>query len=450
MSATRWFSLRRRLTLWLLGGFTVGWGMLLALSYADAHHEIDELFDAQLVQSAQSLLALRGVEGDDDDDDHAPPPPVRHRYQAALEFQLWDHHDRLLLRSPGAPAIALATGDGFSDGAEGWRYYAQWDARGRRRAIVGEHHQRRVALARHIAVRLLAPALFGLPLLVGWLWLATRRGLRPLDALAREVASRDPQRLEALAPSTAPLEVKPLVEALNGLFARVTRVLDNERRFTADAAHELRTPLAAVATQTQVAARARDAAERDRALEQIAAASRRASHLVEQLLTLARLDADTPMALAETDLAALAAAVCADAGAAALAKDIALELDAAAPVPFAGHPALLAVLLRNLVDNAVRYTPAGGRVAVAVQAQPDGVLLSVADSGPGIDPAVRATLPRRFLRLAGQDAVGSGLGLSIAARIAELHGGSLALGDGIGEPGLGVRVSLPRAVSPRL
>lgn len=443
MSGTRWFSLRRRLTLWLLGGFTVGWFLLLALSYSGAHHEIDELFDAHLVQSAQALLALRGVEGDDDHDDRERPPPMRHHYQAALEFQLWDHHGRLLLRSPGSPATALTAGDGFVDGADGWRYYAQWDSRSRRRAIVGEHHLRRVALARHIAVRLLAPALLGLPLLVGWLWLATRRGLAPLDALAHEVAGREPHRLEALAPATAPTEVRPLLDALNVLFAKVAHTLDNERRFTADAAHELRTPLAAVAAQAQVAARARDAAERDAALTQIALASRRASHLVEQLLTLARLDADAPVTTEDVDLATLAADACAEAGPAALAKDIALELDAAAPLLVRGNAALLAVLLRNMIDNAVRYTPGAGHVVVSVSQRKGQTTLTVMDNGPGIAADMRAAALQRFHRL-GDSGAGSGLGLSIAARIAGRHGGRLELGDGMGGAGLGVVVTLPQ------
>jgi two-component system, OmpR family, sensor histidine kinase QseC len=215
--------------------------------------------------------------------------------------------------------------------------------------------------------------------------------------------------------------------------------MQNERAFTADAAHELRTPLAAIATQAQVATRARDATERDHALAQLTASARRASHLVEQLLTLARLDPAAGLPRTELRLETLAAEVCADQGAAALEKNIALELEAPQPVVINGNDAMLRVLLRNLIDNAVRYTPAGGKVSVSVTAR----MLTVSDSGPGISADQRENALRRLHRLAGQDIEGSGLGLSIVARIAELHGASLELADGIGQPGLSVRVTFP-------
>ena len=221
---------------------------------------------------------------------------------------------------------------------------------------------------------------------------------------------------------------------------RVGQTLDNERRFTADAAHELRTPLAAITAQAQVAARARDAAERDHALAQLTTSARRASHLVEQLLTLARLDPAAELPMSELRLDTLAAEVCADHGAAALEKNVALELAAPTPVTVSGNAAMLRVLLRNLVDNAVRYTPAGGKVGVGVTALHGEVLLTVSDSGPGIPAAQRANALRRLHRLAGQDIEGSGLGLSIVARIAELHRARLELADGIGRPGLSVKL----------
>lgn len=438
---THWFSLRRRLLVWLLVGVTAGWLGALGFSYADAHHEIDELFDAQLVQVAQTLLALASEY--DDDDDIARLEADGHKYQKKFIFQLWDAEGRLLLRSQHAPTVPLAAVDGFSQsaGEERWRYYSQWDREGQLRVQVAENHEVREELARHIAGRLLLPALFGLPLLAAWIWFATRRGLAPLDAIAAEVGQRAPERLEPLMPAAAPREIRPLLGALNDLLSRVEQALDNERRFTADAAHELRTPLAAIATQAQVAQRARDAAERDHALAQIAVGSRRASRLVEQLLTLARLDPAAPLPRAALRLDRLAAEVCADHGAAALEKQIALELDAPQETVVAGNADLLRILLRNLLDNALRYTPAGGQVRVVVGEERGRVMLAVCDSGPGIPAGDRENALRRFQRFAGQEIAGSGLGLSIVARIAELHGARLELADGIGNPGLTVRTN---------
>lgn len=441
----RWFSLRRRLLALLLGGVTVGWLATLVFSYTDAHHEIDELLDAQLVQTAQTLLALASEY--DDDDDVARLEGDVHKYQKKCVFQLWDAEGRLLLRSQHAPTTLLTATDGFSEseGKEHWRYYSQWDKQQLLRVQVGENHEVREEIAGHIASRLLLPALFSLPLLGVWVWFATRRGLASLDAVAEEVAHRAPERLEPLMPAAAPVEIRPLLDALNDLFVRVDQTLDNERRFTADAAHELRTPLAALATQAQVALRARDPAERDHAIEQIVAGVRRASHLVEQLLTLARLDPTTELPIEVVDLGALAAEACADHGAAALDKDIALELDAPVSVQTNVNAGMLGILLRNLLDNAIRYTPSGGQVRIRVHAAEQGAVLEVSDSGPGIPPVQRDSALRRFHRLAGQEIEGSGLGLSIVARIAELHGARLELADGLGGTGLTVRLYLPNS-----
>ncbi len=305
-----------------------------------------------------------------------------------------------------------------------------------------ENDEERHELVNRIAWRLIAPALFGLPLLGAWVWLATRRALRPLDAVAAQIATRQPERLHALAPASAPEEIRPLVQAINDLFGRVEKALESERRFTADAAHELRTPLAALATQAQVALRARDTEERQHAIDQLIAGSRRATRLVDQLLTLARLDPDSSRPADAVMLDRLAEEVCAAHGGQALLKDIALELDAQ-PATITGNADMLRVLLRNLIDNALRYTPPGGRVTVVVEPG----RLSVTDSGPGIPAGERNKVFDRFHRLAGQDTEGSGLGLSIVARIAEMHGAAITLdGDDHGS-GLRVAVSFPPATN---
>jgi two-component system, OmpR family, sensor histidine kinase QseC len=441
---TTWFSLRRRLVILLLGGVTVCWLGTLIWSYVDTHHEIDELLDSQLILEAQTLLALSGHEADEMLD----IGETDHRSQKRLRFQIWTDAGQLVLHSADTPRAPLASADGFSEGsdAEGkhphWRYYGQWNEDRTLHVLVGENHHVRDEMIGHIAWRLLLPAMFGLPLLGAWVWLATRRGLRPLNAVAELIAAREPQHLKPLEPETAPDEIRPLIESINHLFARVEKTLESERRFTADAAHELRTPLAALAAQAQVAMRARNDDERRHAFNQLVASSRRASRLVDQLLTLARLDPADAVPSGVVSLDSLAEDICAMHGALALEKNITLELDAM-PAIVSGDCDMLRILMRNLVDNAIRYTPPGGRVAVAVTA----TALSVADTGPGIPVSERERVFDRFHRLAGQDTEGSGLGLSIVARIAERHGARVELSEG--DEGRGLRVSVSFPVSDR-
>jgi two-component system sensor histidine kinase QseC len=358
-TTTRWFSLRRRLLVLLLGGVTAGWLVAVGFAYVETRHEVMDLLEKR-----------------------------RH----------YEHLEKSLKKE----------------------------------------------LAEHLLTTMLKPLLFGLPLLAFWIWFAARRGLAPVDSIAAEVARRAPQHLEPLWPATAPSEIRPLLDALNALFGRVTQVLENERRFTADSAHELRTPLAAILAQAQVAQRARDNAEREHALAQIVAGSQRAGRLVEQLLVLARLDPAVGLSRQPVRLDLLAAEVCADHGATALEKNICLGLDAPETVTVAGDADMLRVLLRNLIDNALRYTPPHGKVDVGITAN----RLTVADSGPGIPAEHRETVLRRFHRLAGQEIEGSGLGLSIVARIAELHGAQISLDAAEETGGLMVRIVFPPPIQP--
>jgi two-component system, OmpR family, sensor kinase len=442
-----WFSLRRRLLILLLGGSAVCWLAVAAWSYVDARHEIDELFDAQLAQTAQALLAQRHRlhrDHDDEDGDHDREPPlqsVRHPYQARVMFQIWHADGTLVARSAGAPPTPLTARDGYSNGhgsGGSWRYYSQWDGRHLHRVEVAEDQHDRRELSAKIALRLALPMVVILPLLGFWLWIATRRGLRPLDAAAGEIAMRQPEHLNPILPAHAPIEIRPLIESINQLFARVERTLETERRFTADAAHELRTPLAALAAQAQVVLRARDDDERRHALEQLIASSRRAARLVDQLLTLARLDPAEAPSMQPVPLDRLAEEICALHGAPAVEKNVTLALDAE-PVTVAGDGDALRILLRNLVDNAIRYTPEGGQVTVAIRAG----VLTVTDTGPGIPPEERQRVFDRFRRLAGQATEGSGLGLSIVARVAERHGAGVELGAGDDGKGLRVTVRFP-------
>ena len=442
---TVWFSLRRRLLGLLLGGVAAAWLATMAFSYIDAHHEVDELFDAQLAQAAQTLLALAGHDEGEDIEDLGD---VAHKYQRRLQFQIWRGDGKLVVRSNNAPETPLTNTDGFSEihDKEGhWRHFSQWNNDRSLQVQVSENHHIRDDLIGHIAWRLLFPALFGLPLIGIWVWLATRQGLSSLDGIARQIASREPQQLQPLTPASAPEEIRTMLEAINGLFQRVETTLDAERRFTADAAHELRTPLAALQAQLQVALRARDDAERERSLGQLQSGLIRAAHLVDQMLQLARLDPESNLPNPQTvDLGKISEAVCAELGHQILARNIDFELDAESNCTVRGQSEWLRVLIRNLVDNAIRYTPDNGAVRVTITQTDGQCRLCVSDSGPGIPAAEREAVLRRFHRLDHHEQTGSGLGLAIVARIAELHRAQLAL-DEVASGGLEITVILPIA-----
>lgn len=459
-------SLRRRLLLLLLGG-GAGFVLLLGMvSWWLTHHEIDELYDAQLRQLAQSLL-LANQAARASGQPPAPSPiagltddPPR------FLFQIRDAHGQLLAQSPNTPATPLTLHDGFSEVENGqahWRYFSQWDNQHHHQVQIGENHVWRDRLIRENVLQLLWPFLLAVPLLAFWLWHATRRGLLPLDLLARQI---DVLRVKGFPASpeipayglpvvAVPQEAVPLVTAIQHLLQQVETTLALERRFTADAAHELRTPLAALRTQLQVARRARDAAERDHALHHLQQGLDRTARLVEQMLLLARLDPERGLPDASgVDLARLAQTVCAELGNAALARQQELSLEAEAGVYCHGQADWLHGLLRNLLENAIRYTPAGGQIHVSVHsspAEPGGqtCCLTVTDNGPGIPPAERQRVFQRFYRLpaAAQDAAGwpggSGLGLSIVARIAELHRATLRLDAPPNGQGLRVQACFP-------
>ena len=301
--------------------------------------------------------------------------------------------------------------------------------------------EEREEVAGEIAEQLLKPMLFALPALAVLLAVAIGLALAPLRQLARDVADRAPDRLDPLPVETLPAEVKPLMVRLNSLFVDITRALENERRFTADAAHELRTPLAALKAQAQVALASVDAAERQRALNQILAGCDRATHLVAQLLTLARLDAAAPHPMQDVALRPIAEQVLAMSAGEAIERHCELALrDGDAQVR--GDALLLQVLLRNLVDNALRH--GGGTLIEVAITQRDGhAVLTVSDNGRGIAADEHERVRQRFCRGASADSSGSGLGLSIVKRITELHGGTLDIAAGYSGTGVSLTMRLP-------
>lgn len=434
-------SIKRRILLLALAAIALAWLAAAALTYRDARHELRELLDAHLAQSASLLLAQSSHEIEEIETEHAP---LLHRYARHISFQVWEEGDKLLLHSANAPPTHLGSREqGYSDrtiDGEGWRVFSAWDESGELLVHVAERVSVRDTIARGITGNLLLPLLLTLPLLALLLWLAVNSGLRPLQRLTQHIEQQRPDQLEPLETARAPREVLPLIERLNNLFERIRSLLANERRFTANAAHELRTPIAAIKAQLQVATGARDDAERDHALDGAIQGCDRATHLIEQLLTLARLESVDTAAMADCALRALASQAIAELAPGALDRGVELELADGEELTVRGLPTLLGVLLRNLLDNAVRHTPAGTTVRVAVTRVDGHACLSVSDDGPGVAPEELDKLGQAFYRLSGTTASGSGLGLSIARRIAQIHGAELQLQAGPGGRGLELRV----------
>lgn len=417
-------SLKRRLLALVLGLVALVWIATAALTWFDVRDELDELLDGHLAQAAALLVVQQAARFDDEDD--VLDAPALHRYAPKVAFQVF-HEGQLVRRSANAPvAPMLDPGrrlrEGFAsthiDGRR-WRIFATRGAERDVQVYVGEAVEARAAILFAVARATLWPLAAALPLLALALWWGVWRGLAPLQRLGRLLATRQPQALDPVAVAGAPAEMRPMVEALNGLFGRIALLIDGERRFTADAAHELRTPIAAIRAQAQVALGATDEAERRHALRATLAGCDRATRLVEQLLALARVESTGAVADQQPELGALARQVLADLAPAAAARGQTVALEAPQAVRVGGNETLLAALLRNLVDNASRYAGAGARIRVRVAAA--GPVLLVEDSGPGLDEADRARLGERLFRVPGSSGNGSGLGWSIVRRIAGLH-----------------------------
>jgi two-component system OmpR family sensor kinase len=295
-----------------------------------------------------------------------------------------------------------------------------------------------------MALRILVPLAATFPLFAILIWLLVSRELRPLEDIAGAIRRRRPDSLEPLPAGGLPEEVVPLVSELNSLLSRLGGAIETQRRFTEDAAHELRSPLTALQLQIQLLERARSPEERHEALDALRAGAKRATHLVEQLLTMARLEPEAAReAPAEVALEDVAASVLADLEPLAEAKAVELRRGRVEPTRVAGQAEALRTLARNLVDNAIRYTPPGGRIEVSVLVDDGRPALEVKDSGPGIPPEERERVFDRFYRLPGAAAQGSGLGLAIVRQIADAHRAEVSLGEADHGQGLCVTVRFP-------
>jgi two-component system OmpR family sensor kinase len=432
-------SLRARLLAWLLAGVVCigiagGWAV-----YRNALLQADAFFDYHLRQTA---LVLR-----DQPVEYLLRPQIP-AGDAAYDFvvQVWSLDGVRVYLSRPHTVLPEITTLGFSTAqtSEG-----QWRVYGTQAATtviqVAQPMRIRQQQAVQLAVQTLKPFALLLPLLAILIWLVVGHALEPLQRLTTLVKARRVDALDPLPNEPLPDEVQPLVSALNDLLVRLGAALERERAFMADAAHELRTPLTALNLQMEMLARATNEVERADAMDRLSAGVQRAIRLVEQMLSLARQEPRVDRSRVSVALHEIAREVVAELVPFADAKQIDLGISESQPAFVRGDPDALRTLIRNLVDNAVRYTPAGGRVDVCLEGHTNRIVLRVVDTGPGIPPEERARVFDRFYRRPGTSPPGSGLGMAIVKAIADTHGATVALDSGPEGHGLAVTVSFPSA-----
>ncbi|HWH47149.1 MAG TPA: ATP-binding protein [Burkholderiales bacterium] len=431
-------SIRRQLLAWLLSTLVLI-GLCAALGvYLTVEHEFNELFDYELRQVAMSFR--------EDSLGRPIDPPVEIvEPKDDLVIQIWDRAGNAVYLSDALPVQPPRAQQGFSlvlTPDTEWRVF---NMQLREHTIqVSQPTSVRHALAASPAVRTLAPILFLVAALGLIIWVIIGKGLRPLQKVANAVELRSASALQPLPDDGLPTEVQPLVTALNQLLGRLGQALEMRRTFIADAAHELRTPLTAVQLQIQLARRATSEEERAAALAQLDKGVKRAIHLVQQLLTLARHEPElAERSSAPVELVQLARQAVADHASIAEAKGIDLGLDSDQPVWISGDFEALRAMLGNLIDNAIRYIQRGGNVDVRVIRQGDRPVLTVTDNGPGIPAELRQRAFDRFFRQEGSGEFGSGLGLAIVKNVVVRHRATVALESADHERGLRVMVRFP-------
>jgi two-component system OmpR family sensor kinase len=433
-------------------GFWIVWMSLMTWTET---RDVTGRLDSALSQSArQALMSLpkRIADMSSTETFAAPPPsPVELK---RVNFQLWDlRTGRLLMRTPSSPTQPFVPdfGEGFNDSTAAggpWRAYAVSDVERRVQIQMARAEEQIKADIVSSVLKGLGGAMVMFVCLASMMWITVVCSFRPMQRAGEALRHRDRLDFTPLALSKFPLEVHPFVNAVNDLQARQSDALMRERQFLSDAAHELRTPLAALTTQAQQALRATDAAHRDEALLQVLAGTRRATRLAEQLLDQAQLDAHDCLVTDEVDLASLVSLEVRefDARAQAKAQHIRLEIE---PTVVRANVDAVGVLIRNLIDNALRHAPTGARVEILCRAGNDGEgVLTVRDDGPGIPAADCERVFERFYRVSGSKESGSGIGLSLVARIARMHSARVSCGEGIDGKGWCVSIAFPAAGAP--
>ncbi len=459
-------SIRKFLLLNLLFSVTITTTLTAVGNYYLDQKNIQEHLDTLLAISALSYQALLG---DDvyqrqlqtiQTDLNTIPSKIETYYRKAqltnqppefylekFNFQVWSDSNQLLLHSSGAPKLPLISKtEGFNNKLieqQHWRVFTTINPKAKIRTVLAERYDTRNELGRRIALDDLYIMLLALPLSGFLIWIVVGRGLDSLESVAEELANREPNHLEPVKIEDLPEEIRPVIDELNKLFFRLKEGFEREARFAADAAHELRTPLAALKAQAQVALNTTDITEKNIALQKVIASVSRNTHIVQQLLTMSKLVPDQSIMhdLDPVNLAVITRDILAMLAPSAIEKHIELEFE---PDPlvatFTGTSTAISILVRNLVDNAIRYSEPYGHVIVRVYQKQTDIVLEVQDSGPGIPEQFRGRVFERFFRELGNKSTGSGLGLAIVQQIAMLHHADINLDSPPSGTGLIVRV----------
>lgn len=430
-------SIRRQLLIWQISALVLTGLLVSALTYGLAWNAFNRLRDDRLEQIAYSILR-HGVESETGKEDADADD------KGQFVSQIWDEKDKLVYSSityAGPPPQANGNHKVDWRGEE-WNVYTLRS--GGLTIQVGNPSYNRLTRFAHIAPWLLLPFTVLVSVLGGLIWASVGQALTPLNRVREEIGRRDIASLHALDIQPLPDEIAPLVEAINALLARLDDAIVSQRRFVADAAHELRTPLTAIRLQAQLAGQAASNETQRNELKSLLQGIERAGRLVDQLLRMARLEAAEQQAVLTTvRLDELAKQVVVALSSRADASQIDLGITDFDVVSVTGHFDGLYIMLENLVDNALRYTPAKGTIDVAVTRMGNQAVLQVSDTGPGIPISERESVFDRFHRLAGADIPGSGLGLAIVRQVVDAHNGVVVLADAPGG-GLCVRVTLPK------
>ena len=431
-------SIRRRLLTYLLAGLIFAALLAGAASYVKAREEVNELFDYQLKQLAQSFRSPA----------FGPlsmPKPPKSEEEDDIVVQVWDKAGALQFTSANGAPLPRITKPGF--GKVSWRnetWHAYLIVDQDRVIQVAQALSARHEMSADFALRNLLPSLFLIPVLALLMWIIVGRGLRPLSDITALLDKRSPEALVPLPQARLPSEVQPMVTALNTLLGRLGQALESQRQFVADAAHELRTPLAALQMQAQILARTDAEEDRAVALSELNAGLKRTARVVHQLLTMAKLEPrGVQPVFSSIDLSDVVKQIVAEHGRLASSDHTDLGTDCHERVMVMADPSQIRVLLDNLLANAVTYTPPGGKVDVT-SCRRDGVaVLEIVDTGKGIPNEERSRVFDRFYRAIENDQPGSGLGLAIVKKIVDLHGATIALADGDRHRGLRVTICFP-------
>lgn len=427
------YSIRKRLLLWISTPILIASFLIMLLAFFFSAQEIEEVYDAQLVHTAKTLLQF--TEGDLRSAHQKSPSygeeiaAIEHKYERKTAFRIWRGDDLLIQSIEAKEFTGLEVPAGFSDqmvDGKSWRFFVLLSPSDRLRVETAERYDIRYELVTQLMLSLGIPMTILIPSLLAIVWVGIRKSLKPLVILSQTVDTRDTDDLNPIDRSDIPHEAGPLVQALNGLFIRISESFRREREFTDHAAHELRTPLAAMKTQTQVLMKKAVAVPGCQdGLDNLNSTIDRTTHLLEQLLSLARLQ-NEKFPLSQINLSE-----CVEEAVSAIQDKIkekaqSLSISLAPNILIKGHADSLYILIRNLLDNAVKYTPAGGGIMVQLGTD---AILTISDTGPGISDEDKKRVFNRFVRVDKSGQTGSGLGLSIVQWIAEAQDIILSLKD---------------------